>query len=77
LEKGEPIYISKIASALKMPEKSKLVAFHLSVLAEHGLVESNYEVRHGPPEDEKGRPIIVSYYKLTKKAKEVIEAFNL
>jgi len=78
LEKSKkPLYIAQIAKELKMKKQRKLVSFHLSVLRDHVLAKSKYGVRRGPPTDPEGRPIIVSYYSLTKKAKDTISLFNL
>ena len=70
-------YAAKIARDLDMKGKEKLINFHLNVLAEHGLVESHYGLRGGPAVDEKGHPVIVNYYRLTDKARNIIKAHNL
>ena len=77
LAKGEPMYVAKIAKELGITDKAKLIGFHLAALGEHKLVEGSYGIRHGPPTDESGRPVIVNYYKLTAKAEEIIKTFNL
>jgi len=75
-EKGE-MYVAEIARAIGMKDKAKLVAFHLNVLAEHGLVESRYGLRKSSAVDEKGRPVVVNYFRLTDDAKRIIKMFNL
>lgn len=76
-ESSKPLYVAQIAKKLGMSDKRKLISFHLSVLSEHGLVKSKYNVRGGPSTDTEGHPIVVNYYHLTKKAKDTISTFNL
>ena len=77
LDDQGPMYIARIAKTLNMKHREKLIAFHLSVLSAQHLVEGHYDKLQGPPIDESGRPIIVNYYELTKRAKEIISTHNL
>jgi predicted transcriptional regulator len=77
LARNDSLYIAKIATGLNMSEKVKLVAFHLAVLGEHGLVKGKYDIRHGPETDPEGRPIIVNYYSLTDKARKLMADHKL
>jgi len=77
---GEKLYTKKIAERLAAKGYKvtrDLVAHHIDVLNEYGLVESEYGIRGGPPTDEKGRPVVVAYHKLTQRAKEALKGLPI
>ena len=67
----KPMYISQIANEVGVDRK--LVSYHLLTLLQHDIVTGDYGLRRGPPIDEEGRPIVVRYYSLTKRAQSVIK----
>lgn len=73
------MYVNQIARELDDdPEKyRRLVSHHMLVLAQHGLVESEYGPRGGPPTDGSGRPVYVNYFKLTPEALGILEKIDL
>lgn len=68
LEGKGKLYIKQIARRLGTDEK--LVAFHLSTLRQHGLVEGEFALQTS--ESKVGRPILVKHYWLTEKARSIL-----
>ncbi len=68
LKKEGAMYTSKIAKTLDFSDR--LIAFHLSMLASAGFVESNYQLTNpGTP------PRIARYYSLTDKVDKTLAEF--
>lgn len=72
------MYVNQIARSLGDVERyRRLVAHHLLVMDQHGLVTSEYGPRGGPPTDDEGRPVYVNYFQLTDEAVELLERISL
>lgn len=71
----KPLYIAQIAKDLGV--NRKLISFHLSTLLQNGLVEGEYRLSRELASGKSGKPVVVNYYKLTKKAERIISLFNL
>ena len=71
----EGLYVNKIAKILGIDRK--LVSYHMLVLLRNDIVVGRYGVRGGPPTDEKGRPVVVAYHKLTQRAKEALKGLPI
>jgi len=68
IRKQGQMYTAKIAIALGISER--LAAFHLSMLASEGFLESNYRLTNpGIP------PRVAKYYQLTAKVDETLREF--
>lgn len=68
LRKHQEMYISKMAKTLGVSER--LAAFHLSMLASGGFVDSEYRLANpGSP------PRVVRYYRLTQKVDKTLNSF--
>lgn len=74
----KPMYVAEIAREFGDVQKyRKLITHHLLLMSKYGLVKSRYAPKNGPPFDERGRPVIVNYFSLTKEAKEILKKINL
>ena len=73
-ETNKPMYIAEIAR--KVGVNKRLVGFHLLTLLQHGLVESEYGLKQSSSKDKRGRPIVVSYYNLSEKGRELMSKLS-
>ena len=68
LKKEGEMYTSKIAKVLGFSDR--LLAFHLSILASNGFIESEYRLTN--PEQP---PRVARYYKVTGRVEAILEEF--